>query len=84
VNETEIESTKKELDKLIQDDLTRPYCRLMQGYKQDAEAYERALKEIRKITCAFFMDDSDIQLRFIPCNIDKIASAALRGDYHKK
>ena len=52
----------------IQDDITRPYRNLLEGWKQNSEAYERALKEIRQFPWS---------------NVQEIADAALKGDYHK-
>ena len=58
----------------IQDDITRPYRNLLEGWKQNSEAYERALREIRNY-CEV-AGDSDHQ-------INKIVGYALKGDYHK-
>lgn len=54
----------------IQDDITRPYRNLLEGWKQNSEAYERALRDIRN-------------LGFKPSSAYEIADAALKGDYHK-
>ena len=52
----------------IQDDITLPLYNLLRGWKQDAEAYKRALECIRDL-------GSEISA--------EIADSALRGDYHK-
>jgi hypothetical protein len=51
-----------------QDDLTRPVYNLLQGYKQDVEAYKLALEQIRQFPWG---------------NVQEIADKALKGDYHK-
>lgn len=50
----------------VQDDIVRPYRNVWEGYKRDAEAYEKALKDIRANQCI---------------NAQEIADAALKGDY---
>ncbi len=53
----------------IQDDIVRPYRNVFMGWKRDAIAYEKALKEIRDTIIA----DSHM-----------IADRALKGEYHEK
>lgn len=53
----------------IQDDIMRPVYALLNRWKQDAQAYERALREIRE------MYNSEMQR--------DTANMALKGDYHK-
>ena len=52
----------------IQDDITRPVYNILRGYKQDAEAYEMVLRNIRLYGDALSSSNAD---------------KALKGDYHK-
>ena len=64
----------------IQDDITRPYRNLLEGWKQNSEAYERALREIREVStgggCYDGIKDGFFEMQ-------EITDAALKGDYHK-
>jgi len=71
----------KEAILAIQDDITRPWINLMQGYKRDAEAYERALKELREKNKQYAKTQiGNVNPYF---NNIMIINKALKGDYHK-
>jgi hypothetical protein len=54
---------------VVQDDIVRPYRNVFMGWKRDAIAYKKALKEIRQFPWA---------------NVRDIADRALKGEYHEK
>jgi hypothetical protein len=61
----------------IQDDITRPVYNLLRGWERDAQAYERALQEIRK-------GGSNVnEPHEIMSYSAEIADKALKGEYHE-
>ena len=60
----------------VQDDITRPVYALLNGWKHNSEAYERALRDIRDYLAEKGFSYEEIEAH-------NMADRALKGDYHK-